>query len=108
MLDWDDFAQLVRADVTEADEPRSLLLQRALPELSSVLKSSREAVLRSAERIGGQVRNELRDVRSHLAALQSSLDALLRGQIPITTVGYFGTEPQALLCQQLLRQQLRA
>jgi hypothetical protein len=90
--DWDDFAQLVRANVTEANEPQSLLLQRALPELSDVLKSSHEAVLHSLERIGDQVKNEFRDVRSHLAALQSSLDALLRVQIPITTMSSIGTE----------------
>lgn len=84
--EWDAFARLVRAGATGAKEPQSLLLQRALPELSSVLENSREAALQSVQKLAGQLKNQLRDI-------QSSLDALLQGQVPITTVSYFGTGP---------------
>jgi hypothetical protein len=46
--EWDEYALLVQADVQEASEPASLLLQRALPELTGVLQSSREALLRNS------------------------------------------------------------
>lgn len=40
-----------QADVAGESEPQSLLLQRALPKLSSVLESSREAVLHQSQRL---------------------------------------------------------
>ena len=85
--DWDAFARAVRADATTS-EPQSLLLQRALPELSSVLESTREAVLHNSTRLAGQLRGELGDLRSQLAGVEGRLDALFRGDIPITS--YFG------------------
>ena len=45
MPEWKDYALLVQADTIGVSEPPSLLLQRALPELSSALESSREAIL---------------------------------------------------------------
>jgi Centromere DNA-binding protein complex CBF3 subunit, domain 2/Transcriptional activator of glycolytic enzymes len=89
--EWDEFALLVQADAAGPSEPQSLLLQRALPELSSVLQSSRDAVLQNTQRLVGRL-------ESRLQGLQGSLDALLQGQVPITTVtsvttSYFGTGP---------------
>jgi hypothetical protein len=84
--DWDEYALLVQADATGASEPQSLLLQRALPELSSVLQSSREALLQNSQRLANRLETKLQ-------SLQGSLDALLHGQIPITFTGYFGTGP---------------
>jgi hypothetical protein len=50
--DWDAYALRVQSDTT-VSEPQSLLLQRALPELSSVLESTREAVLHNSNRLAG-------------------------------------------------------
>jgi hypothetical protein len=80
--DWDQFALAVQSD-TAAAEPQSLLLQRALPELSLVLQSSREAVLHNSDR-----NRDLLTVK--IQGLQDSLTALLQGQVPITFTGYFG------------------
>ncbi len=92
--EWDEFALLVQADAVGASEPQSLLLQRALPELSGVLQSTREAILQNTQHLVGRLEGRL---KSQLQGLQGSLDALLHGQVPITTVtsvtSYFGTEP---------------
>jgi hypothetical protein len=82
--DWDEYALLVQADAIGASEPHSLLLQRALPELSGVLQSSREALLQNSQRLAARLEGKLQ-------AVQGSLDALIQGQIPITFTGYFGT-----------------
>jgi hypothetical protein len=84
--EWNDFALLVQAEATGASEPQSLLLQRALPELSSVLQSSREAILQNSQRLAARLEDKVQ-------GLQGSLDALLRGQIPVTFTGYFGAGP---------------
>jgi hypothetical protein len=84
--EWDDFASLVQADAAGPSEPQSLLLQRALPELSSVLQSSREAILQNSQRLTARLEDKLQ-------GLQSSLDALLHGQVPVTFTGYFSTGP---------------
>lgn len=81
----------MQADAAGPSEPQSLLLQRALPELSSVLESSREAILQNTQRLVGWLEGRLRN-------LQGSLDALLHGEVPITTTvtavtSYFGTGP---------------
>jgi hypothetical protein len=83
--EWDDFALLVQAEVTGESEPPSLLLQRALPELNNALQSSREAILQNSQRLAARLENKIQ-------GLQSSLDALLQGQVPVTFSGYFGAE----------------
>jgi len=84
--EWDDFARLVQADAAGASEPQSLLLQRALPELSSVLQSSREAILQNSQRLAARLEEKVQ-------GLQASLDALLHGQVPVTFTGYLGSGP---------------
>jgi Centromere DNA-binding protein complex CBF3 subunit, domain 2/Transcriptional activator of glycolytic enzymes len=95
--DWDAFAHAVQADATAA-EPQSVLLQRALPELSAVLESTREAVLHNSTRLASQLEGQLGGLQgsleSRLGSLQGSLDALLQGRVPITLTGYFGAPPQ--------------
>jgi hypothetical protein len=82
--DWDAFALLVRADAATS-APQSLLLQRALPELSSVLESMREALLYNGNQLAYR-----------LEGIQSSLDCLLQGQVPVTFTGYFGMLQRSL------------
>jgi len=84
MPEWKDYALLVQADTIGVSEPPSLLLQRALPELSSALESSREAILQNSRRLAAQLEVKVQGV-------QGRLDALLQGQVPITLTGYFGT-----------------
>jgi hypothetical protein len=79
----------VQAEAVGASEPQSLLLQRALPELSSVLQSSREAILQNSQRLAARLEDKVQ-------SLQGSLDALLRGQIPVTFTGYLGAGPAGL------------
>jgi hypothetical protein len=75
--DWDAFAMLVQADGV-ASVPQSLLLQRALPELSSVLESTREAVLHNSTRLANRLEARL---EGRLEGLQGSLNILLQGQL---------------------------
>jgi hypothetical protein len=84
--EWDEFAVAVRSDAVGATEPLSLLVQRALPELSGVLESTREALLQNSQRLA--IRLEAR-----LEGIQGGLDALLQGKVPITFTGYFGAGP---------------
>ncbi|KAG6989224.1 High-osmolarity-induced transcription protein 1 [Fusarium oxysporum f. sp. conglutinans] len=81
--EWDEFAVAVRSDTVGATEQLSLLIQRALPELSGVLESTREAVLQNSQRLA--IRLEAR-----LEGIQGGLDALLQGKVPITFTGHFG------------------
>ena len=69
--EWDEFAAAVQADAVAGAEPQSLLLQRALPELSSVLESSREAVLRSVQQLANQQAAALQAQAATLQALQA-------------------------------------
>jgi hypothetical protein len=82
----------VQAEAVGASEPQSLLLQRALPELSSVLQSSREAILQNSQRLAARLKDKVQ-------SLQGSLDALLRGQIPVTFTGYLSAGPTGLAKQ---------
>jgi hypothetical protein len=91
--DWDAFALLVQADGA-ASAPQSLLLQRALPELSSVLESTREAVLHNSTRLANRLEVRLEGLQGQLVGVQGSLSSLLQGQVPVTFTGYFGA-PQA-------------
>ncbi|KAJ6437110.1 High-osmolarity-induced transcription protein 1 [Purpureocillium lavendulum] len=88
--EWDVFAVAVRSTAVGATEPVSLLVRRALPELSCVLESTREALLQNSQRLA--IRLEAR-----LDGIQGGLDALLQGQVPITFTGYFGAGSAAAL-----------
>ncbi|KAF6524742.1 hypothetical protein HZS61_010537 [Fusarium oxysporum f. sp. conglutinans] len=88
--EWDEFAVAVRSDAVGATEPLSLLVQRALPELSGVLESTREAVLQNSQRLA--IRLEAR-----VEGIQDGLDALLQGKVPVTFTGHFGAGPAVSL-----------
>ncbi|KAG6990365.1 High-osmolarity-induced transcription protein 1 [Fusarium oxysporum f. sp. conglutinans] len=88
--EWDEFAVAVRSDAAEATEPLSLLVQRALPELSGVLESTREALLQNNQQLA--IRLEAR-----LEGIQGGLDSLLQGKVPITFTGHFGAGPAVSL-----------
>ncbi|KAM9874553.1 osmostress-responsive transcription [Verticillium dahliae] len=87
--EWDEFAVAVRTDAVGATEPLSLLVQRALQELSGVLESTREVLFQNSQRLA--IRLEAR-----LEGIQDVLNALLQGRVPITT-GYFGAGPAVAL-----------
>lgn len=88
--EWAAFALLVQADGA-ASAPQSLLLQRALPELSSVLESTREALLHNSTRLANRLEGRLEGLQGSLNVLlqgqlaghQASLNALLQGQLPV-------------------------
>ncbi|RKK06602.1 hypothetical protein BFJ65_g18500 [Fusarium oxysporum f. sp. cepae] len=88
--EWDEFAVAVRSDAAGATEPLSLLVQRALPELSGVLESTREALLQNNQRLA--IRLEAR-----LEGIQGGLDSLLQGKVPVTFTGHFGAGPAVSL-----------
>ncbi|KNB16618.1 hypothetical protein FOXG_14439 [Fusarium oxysporum f. sp. lycopersici 4287] len=88
--EWDEFAVAVRSDAVGATEPLSLLVQRALPELSGVLESTREAVLQNSQRLA--IRLEAR-----LEGIQDGLDALLQGKVHVTFTGHFRAGPAVSL-----------
>jgi hypothetical protein len=83
--DWDEFALVARSH-TAAGEPPSLLLQRALPEISATLQSSRDAIMQNCSRLANGVEQRL---EGRLRSLQGGLDDLLQGRIPINLTGYF-------------------
>ncbi|TVY75185.1 hypothetical protein Focb16_v005682 [Fusarium oxysporum f. sp. cubense] len=78
------------SDAVGATEPLSLLVQRALPELSGVLESTREAVLQNSQRLA--IRLEAR-----LEGIQGGLDAPPPRQVPVTFTGHFGAGPAVSL-----------
>ena len=80
--DWDDFALTVRSSVASG-EPPSLLLQRALPEISSVLESSRDAIIQNNNRLMSGIERRLEE---RLDSVQKCLDTLLQGRAPISPV----------------------
>jgi hypothetical protein len=99
--EWDEFALAVQSNAAGATEPQSLLVQRALPELSGVLESSREAVLQNSQRLASRLESrltsEVRAVQDQLRDLRGSLDVILQGQVPLKTVTYYyGAGPAAL------------
>ncbi|PMD14622.1 hypothetical protein NA56DRAFT_734929 [Hyaloscypha hepaticicola] len=85
--EWDGFAATVQADAIAGTEPQSLLLQHALPELSGVLESSREAVLRSVQRLANQQAAALQVQAATLQALQAQLERVLHTPITFTLGG---------------------
>ena len=77
---WEAFANVVRLDHGGSDEPESLLLQRALPELNNVLKSMRDALSHQSDR-------HHYEVASQLTNIKSTLRAITTGQLQITITG---------------------
>jgi hypothetical protein len=88
--DWDEYALTVRSSIATG-EPPSLLLQRALPEISTALESSRDAILQNSNRLANGIERRL---EGRLCHIEESLNALLQGRIPINLVGYF-RQPEA-------------
>jgi hypothetical protein len=90
---WDEFALAAQADAAGAAEPQSLLLQRALPELSGVLESTRAAVLQNSQRLANRLESQLESkvqaLQDQVRGLRGCLDAILQGQVPIKTVTYY-------------------
>jgi hypothetical protein len=87
--EWAAFAYSVQLS-QKAKEPQSLLLQRAVPELTNMLYSTRGAVL--------QQRTQHHEALcTKIAALKASVNAIASGQIPlqICGIGYFGPDPTA-------------
>jgi hypothetical protein len=60
--------------------PKSLLLQQALPELSSVLKGTRDVLLHAEARHHAAIKRQLDSV-------ESSLNALVNGQLSVMFTG---------------------
>ena len=90
--EWEAFAQTVQANVADTLEPPSLLLQRALPELSSLVESTRNAILHNSQQLASQLASQLTSqLTSQLASQESKiLDTLLSGKVPVTITGYLG------------------
>jgi hypothetical protein len=88
--DWNEYALTVRSSVA-VGEPPSLLLQRALPEISSALESSRDAILQNSNRLANGIERRL---EGRLCFIQENLGALLQGRVPLNLIGYFG-QPEA-------------
>jgi hypothetical protein len=87
--EWAAFAYSVQLS-QKAKEPQSLLLQRAVPELTNVLYSTREAMLQQ-----GTLQHKA--LRTEIAELKASVNAIASGQIPlqIYRMGFFGPDPTA-------------
>ena len=58
-LAWDKYVLAVQSDAVAGTEPPSLLLQRVLPELSSILESSREALLQNSWQLISRLETKL-------------------------------------------------
>lgn len=77
--EWEAFALAVQTTVEDTTEPASLLLQRAMPELSSQLESSRSAILHNSQQLASQILGQL--------AIQNQLlDKLLHHKVPLAII----------------------
>ncbi|KAK4217014.1 hypothetical protein QBC37DRAFT_415804 [Rhypophila decipiens] len=83
--DWAAFATSVQARIDDPEEPASLLVKRVLPELYSLVESTRSAILQNTHQLHGRLASEL---ASQLARQQQQLDRLFSTQIIMT--GYLG------------------
>lgn len=84
--DWAAFAKSVQASIDDPEEPASLLVKRALPELYSLVESTRSAILQNTHQLHSRLSSEL---ASQLARQQEQLDRLLNTKIVMT--GYLGS-----------------
>ena len=89
--EWAAFAYSVQLS-QKAEEPQSLPLQRAVPELANVLYSTHEAVLQ-------QETQHHEALCTEIAELRASVNVIAGGQIPlqICGIGYFGPDPPAAI-----------
>ena len=89
--EWEGFARTVQASVADIAEPPSLLLQRALPELYSLLESTRTTILRSNQQLAAQLASQ---IASQLASQEAKLlNTLLSSKIPVTITSSLGASP---------------
>jgi Transcriptional activator of glycolytic enzymes len=86
--EWNDFARTTQATSIDTANPPSILVQRALPELCSMVESTRNAILHNSQQLISQL-------SSQLASQTKLLETLLSGKIPIT--GYLGGNPSLVL-----------
>src|SRR3569833_888053 len=91
-LAWEDYARTVRAGIDEATEPAGELLQRAMPELCTLVESTRSALLSSTQQLASQLANQ----HAQLAAQLNTLNSWFSGQAPVTITGYLGPSPSNL------------
>ena len=86
MPEWEPFATAIRRHHDDRQEPQSILLQQAVPEISSILYSTREALLNL-----GAINHSV--VQQQLAALMVSINVLATSKITISMpsklIGYF-------------------
>jgi hypothetical protein len=80
--------------------PENELLRRAVPELSSVLNDTREALLQSSAKNQYELIKHLCALSARQANTAASLNALVNGQIPIMIqcqgIGLIGAQPAQL------------
>lgn len=89
--DWAAFAKSVQASVDDAEEPASLLVKRVLPELYSLVESTRSAILHSTHQLHGRLAS---DLANQLAIQQQQIDRLLNTKITMT--GYLSSATTVL------------
>src|SRR4051794_15923734 len=80
MPEWELFAAAIRRYYDDRQEPQSVLLQQAVPEISSILYSTREALLNL-----GATNHSV--VQQQLAALMVSINVLATSKITISMPG---------------------
>src|SRR2546429_9919837 len=97
--DWEPFAQSIRsADRSlEKEQARSVLLQQVLPHVDAAVYSSRDALLHQGAKLDDFVRSEL-------AGIKATVNAMASGQIQfrMTGIGSFGAvQPMAAPLQSI-------
>ena len=96
--EWEAFAYTVQASVANTMEPQSLLSQRALLELSSLVESTRNAILHNSQQLAGHLAGQLASqfasqLTSQLTSQERKiLGILLSGKVPAKTTGYLEGE----------------
>jgi hypothetical protein len=74
MPEWAEFVAIVQAaEAAHAEEPQSVLLSRALPEISNSLHRTRDAVLLSLSTHQAFVKHELATVRANMRHLHNNM-----------------------------------
>ena len=95
--EWAEFAATVQAaEAAHVEEPQSVLLSRALPEISNVLHGSRNAVLSSLSAHQAFVKHELAAVRASIQHLHNNISrqaftmvSTIRSSIQVSLVTLF-------------------
>jgi hypothetical protein len=85
--DWAPFAAAVRLTEASSQIPESELLLQAVPELSSVLHSTREALFHQSAQNQHVLVDHIHALHTLQASTTASLNALLNGQLPIQIQG---------------------